>query len=132
MPPAHFKVQEHVIDASHIREFPAATSPPGSDVTLRLSVKQYTPLQSLAVPHRNPPITILGGHANGIPREALEPLWDDLLLELRAQGGDIRAVWFVDAANHGASGVLNEHVLGEESECSTESCKCDMQGVILC
>lgn len=60
-----FTIQEHTIEASHIREYARATAH-SQDEKLYLSVKQYTPKDN-----QNPQkgdVTIIGGHANGFPK----------------------------------------------------------------
>ena len=57
------------------------------------------------------PVTIIAGHANGLPKEVYEPLWDELHSKLR---GRIQAIWIADCAHQGASGVLNEQSLGDD------------------
>jgi hypothetical protein len=60
-----FRIDEHVVDASHIRGFPRATSTTQEEV-LQLSVKHYTPLDNT-----NPSpgdLTIVAAHANGFPK----------------------------------------------------------------
>ena len=65
MAPPVFDVKEHVIDASHIREYPRATAH-SEDEVLRLAVKQYIPKDN-----PNPQVgdvTIIGAHANGLSK----------------------------------------------------------------
>jgi hypothetical protein len=60
-----FKVQEHTLTTSHIREYPRATADHQDD-ELKLAIKQYTPFDN-----QNPKsgdVTIIGGHANGFPK----------------------------------------------------------------
>jgi len=60
-----FKVQEHTLTTSHIREYPGATA--GSqDDELKLAVKQYTPRDNQDPKPGD--LTIIGGHANGFPK----------------------------------------------------------------
>jgi len=60
-----FKVQEHTLTTSHIREYPGATA--GSqDDELKLAVKQYTPRDNQDPKPGD--VTIIGGHANGFPK----------------------------------------------------------------
>jgi hypothetical protein len=62
---SRFKVQEHTIITSHIREYARATAS-GQDEDLKLAIKQYTP-----VDNQDPKpgdVTIIGGHANGFPK----------------------------------------------------------------
>lgn len=106
-----FKVTEHRIPGQHIREYPHATST-AQETPLRLVIKQYTPLDN---PDPSPgDITIIATHANAVPKEAYEPLWDDLLPRLRARGVRVRGVWVADMAHQGASAAANEDELGDD------------------
>lgn len=61
----HFRIDEHKIEASHIRNFPRALATHENDV-LHLAIKQYTPLNN-----PNPQegdITIIAAHANAFPK----------------------------------------------------------------
>jgi hypothetical protein len=60
-----FTIQEHTIEASHIREYARATSH-SQDEKLYLHIKQYTPKDNTN-PQKGD-ITIIGGHANGFPK----------------------------------------------------------------
>jgi hypothetical protein len=60
-----FNVKEHIIDASHIREFARATAS-AQDAVLKLHVKQYTPKDNTSP--RNGDVTLIGAHANGFPK----------------------------------------------------------------
>ncbi|GME33074.1 hypothetical protein GTA08_BOTSDO00999 [Neofusicoccum parvum] len=106
-----FEVKEHVIPCQHIRAYPRATAHEQEEV-LHLSVKQY-------IPRDNPnprvgDVTIIGTHAQGFPKELYEPLWAEIHGRAKSAGFSIRSIWFADVANQGASGVLNEHKLGNE------------------
>ncbi|KAG6255635.1 hypothetical protein E4U24_006547 [Claviceps purpurea] len=103
---SQFHVTEHVIDGAHIREYPRATAD-DQDAPLVLHVKQYTPRNNPSP--RKGDVTIIGGHANGFPKELYEPLWDHLLEELNKHGVRIRAIWIADCAWQGRSGVLNQN-----------------------
>ena len=106
-----FRVTEHEIPCSHLRQYPHATINP-EDQELRLAVKQYTPLDN---PNPQPgDITILGAHANGFPKELYEPLWDSLLQHSKKSGFRIRHIFIADVAHQGYSGVLNESKLGND------------------
>jgi hypothetical protein len=132
-----FKAIEHVIPGQHIREYPNGTKQRQEDV-LQLSIKQYIPLNSPSPPPENS-ITLIGVHGNGFPKvnlclctnqrlertnaqpkETYEPLWDDLYLNLQSRNVHIRSIWMADCSNQGASGVLNEHVLGDDRSWRTE------------
>jgi hypothetical protein len=67
-----FRIDEHVLEASHIRGFPRATATNQEEV-LHLAIKQYTPLENT-----NPQpgdITIIAAHANGFPKVSLPVLY---------------------------------------------------------
>ncbi|KAI6798278.1 toxin biosynthesis protein-like protein [Hortaea werneckii] len=110
MSASKFSVREHVLPTSHIREYPHATSGDQEDV-LQLAVKQYTPRRKVQA---KTTITIIGGHANGFPKELYEPLWDDLLERLQAKDVAIGNIFIADVAHQGTSGVLNEEKLGND------------------
>lgn len=61
----YYRIDEHIIDASHIRGFPRATSTTEEEV-LQLAVKQYTPLENTKPKPGD--ITIVAAHANGFPK----------------------------------------------------------------
>ena len=61
----YFRLDEHKIEASHIRSFPRALSTHEND-TLYLAVKQYTPLNN-PTPQEGD-ITIIAAHANAFPK----------------------------------------------------------------
>ncbi|KID92926.1 hypothetical protein MGU_00515 [Metarhizium guizhouense ARSEF 977] len=105
MAAALFNVKEHIIDASHIREFAYATAN-SQDAALKLHVKQYTPKDNPS-PQRGD-VTLIGAHANGFPKELYEPFLNDLNQELNSCGMRIRDVWFADCAWQGQSGILNQ------------------------
>jgi hypothetical protein len=60
-----FKVQEHTLTTSHIREYPRATADHQDD-ELKLAIKQYTPFDNQDPKPGD--VTIIGGHANGFPK----------------------------------------------------------------
>ncbi|KAF3051405.1 hypothetical protein E8E11_004573 [Didymella keratinophila] len=107
----HFQIDEHKIEASHIRSFPRALATHENDV-LHLAIKQYTPLNN-----PNPQegdITIIAAHANAFPKELYEPLWDELLQRSHNFGFRIRSIWIADVVHQGHSSVLNEDKLGND------------------
>ena len=125
-----FRITEHVIDCQYVREYPRATATP--DAPLKLAVKQYIPVENL---HPQPgDVTLVGIHGTGYPgyacstllsqavsvdksiQELYEPLWEDLVAQAKKNSVRIRAVWMADAANQGASGILNEQYLGNDRE----------------
>ena len=126
-----FRVQEHPLPCSYIREYPLATAD-GQEDTLHLAIKQYTPLDNLS-PQKGD-VTIIGAHANGFPKviesslwvcrevadsslqELYEPMWDEMYKQLKASGIRIRSIWIADVAHQGQSSVLNENKLGNDRE----------------
>jgi len=106
-----FAVREHVLECQHIREYARATSHSQEDV-LHLAIKQYTPLDNLQPSGGD--VTIIAAHANGFPKELYEPLWDDLHACSKTNGFRIRSIWIADVAQQGASGILNENLLGND------------------
>ena len=115
MATGRFRIQEHILPASHIREYYRSTADDQEDV-LHIAVKQYTPIEYSLVEQHG--VTIVGAHANGFPKELYEPLWDELYDRLKAQNVRIRSIWIADVAHQGQSSVLNEHRLGDDRESS--------------
>jgi len=129
MPSSVFEIKEHTVECQHIREYARATAHSQEDV-LQLSIKQYIPLDN-----QHPEVgdlTIIGAHANGFAKvsalyrpsrwveitetlqEMYEPLWEELYSVSKTKGFRIRSIWIADVAQQGASGVLNENVLGDD------------------
>lgn len=71
-----FRIDEHIIEGSHIRGFPRTTSTTQEEV-LHLAVKQYTPLDN----SRPKPgdVTIIAAHANGFPKVCKFHIWVSFL-----------------------------------------------------
>lgn len=111
MSSTYFQIDEHKLEASHIRGFPRATSTKQEEV-LHLVIKQYTPLRNKSPQPGD--ITIIAAHANGFAKELYEPLWDDLLQRCEQHGFGIRGIWIADVVHQGWSGVLNEDKLGND------------------
>ncbi|KAJ9651024.1 hypothetical protein H2198_009676 [Neophaeococcomyces mojaviensis] len=109
---SNYRIIEHKIPCSYIREFPRALANNQED-TLHLAVKQYIPIDN---PNPRPgDITIIAAHANGFPKELYEPLWEDLLTTSKKKHSfRIRSIWIADVAHQGASSVLNENLLGND------------------
>ncbi|KAK4694776.1 hypothetical protein P7C71_g2854, partial [Lecanoromycetidae sp. Uapishka_2] len=120
MSTSYFGVREHIIPCSYIREYPGALLNNQED-TLRLHVKQYTPLDGSQ--HRPGAITIVGAHANAFPKELYEALWDDLYEALKERGESIAGIWISDVAHQGLSGVLNEDKIGNDRSPAPEDNK---------
>ncbi|KAL8392200.1 hypothetical protein RB595_002406 [Gaeumannomyces hyphopodioides] len=113
-----FEIKEHIIDASHIREYPRATAHSQEEV-LKVAVKQYIPKSN---PNPQPgDVTVIGAHANGFPKELYEAMWEDLVSASAARGFRIRAIWIADIAWQGVSGALNEGRLGSDPSWSDAS-----------
>ena len=47
-----------------------------------------------------------------VTQECFEPLWDDIVRT--SEVPNIRGIWVADACYNGASGVLNEQLLGDD------------------
>ncbi|KAF2631978.1 alpha/beta-hydrolase [Macroventuria anomochaeta] len=107
----YFRLDDHKIEASHIRSFPRALSTHENDV-FHLAIKQYTPLNNPAP--QDGDITIIAAHANAFPKELYEPLWDELLQRSQGFGFKIRSIWIADVVHQGHSSVLNEDKLGND------------------
>ncbi|KAK2002319.1 alpha/beta-hydrolase [Colletotrichum falcatum] len=108
-----FHVKEHILDGSHIREFPRALARSQEDV-LKLAVKEYIPKDN---PNPKPgDVTIIGAHANGFPKELYEALWQELHAESIKPSSTfrIRSIIIADAAWQGASAAINEPLLGND------------------
>ncbi|KAF1968314.1 hypothetical protein BU23DRAFT_558549 [Bimuria novae-zelandiae CBS 107.79] len=107
----YFRIDEHTLDASHIRGFPRTTSTHQNEV-LQLAIKQYTPLNNTKPQPGD--ITIIAAHANAFPKELYEPLWDELLKISKQHSFNIRGIWIADVVHQGQSSVLNEDKLGND------------------
>ena len=71
MPPVYFGVTEHIVNAQHIREYPAATATDGAK--LKLHVKHYKP--KVSPPPESDAVTIIAAHANAFPK--VGHFWDE-------------------------------------------------------
>ncbi|KAI5800122.1 Alpha/beta hydrolase family-domain-containing protein [Geopyxis carbonaria] len=112
---ALYDIVEHVIPASHIREYPRATTSGLTDTRpLRLAVKQYVPKQLTHGHSEVGSVTLVFCHANAFHKELYEAYFDDLLIAAESQGLSIRSIWAADAAHQGMSGILNERELGDD------------------
>lgn len=69
MSPAAFRVQEHSIPTSYIREYPRATAE-DQEEDLYLAIKQYIPKKSFKASNE---VTVIGAHANGFPKVRRQP-----------------------------------------------------------
>ena len=106
-----FTVREHVLSTQYITEYPGAALN-NQEEDLKLHVKQYIPTGCEGkVPGA---VTIIGTHGNGFLKELYEPFWEELYMVLKKQGQEIQSIWIADFANQGASGILNEHDLGND------------------
>ena len=106
-----FRVTEHTVQCQHIREYPHATAASQED-PLYLAVKQYTPFSNASPTPGD--VTIVVTTANAMPKEAYEPLFEELVSASRASDHKIRGIWVADMAHEGASSVLNEKHLGND------------------
>ncbi|KAJ6028165.1 hypothetical protein N7540_003741 [Penicillium herquei] len=107
MPSSKFQVIEHSIPCQSIREYHRAGK--RDNPLLQLAIKQYVPLNNTTPSPDD--VTIIAGHANGIPKECYEPIWEELLSLTSVK---IKAIWIADSSNQGASGVMNEDELGDD------------------
>jgi hypothetical protein len=83
-----FRLDEHTINASHIRGFPRSTATHENEV-LQLAIKQYTPLNNA-----NPKpgdITIIAAHANAFPKVRIFHL-GRIVLSVSATLKDMRLI----------------------------------------
>ena len=106
-----FHIVEHIVPCSHIREYPRAVLD-AQETVLHLHVKQYIPIDNPKP--QSGDVTIIAAHANGFPKELYEPLWEDLHARSKSHNFCIRSIWISDVAQQGASGVLNEDLLGND------------------
>ena len=51
-------------------------------------------------------------------KELYEPLWDEIYARSKANGFRIRSIWIADNVHQGASGVLNESLIGNDRKLS--------------
>ncbi|KAF5021532.1 hypothetical protein F66182_6414 [Fusarium sp. NRRL 66182] len=86
-----FKIKEHIVEASYIREYAHATSH-SQDEKLQLHVKQYIPKDN----------------------ELYEPLWEDIYQEAKSRNLNIHSILIADAAWQGQSGLINKDSLGND------------------
>ncbi|KAF7589198.1 hypothetical protein BBP40_004686 [Aspergillus hancockii] len=108
-----FKIIEHVLPGQHIREYYHSVKGRQESI-IQIAIKQYIPLDLLD-PISKDAITIIAVPGNAAPKEAYEPLWEDLYACLKEHSIPLRGIWIADVSNQGASGVLNEHVQGDTS-----------------
>ncbi|KAH3510194.1 hypothetical protein KXV55_002997 [Aspergillus fumigatus] len=103
-----FRVVEHIIPGQHIREHPHALRG-RQETALKLAIKQYIPCDQTE-PILENAVTIIGAHGNRFPK-----MREDLYAQLKKRSIPVRGIWIADASNQGASGVLNEHVQGDNT-----------------
>jgi hypothetical protein len=115
MPSSRFNITKHVFPGQHIRQYAGGTRNREEDI-LQLEAEQYTPLDN--GDSQTGDITIIAVGAVSFPKEAYEPFHDELLAIFEQRGLRIRSIWSVDKSDHGASGVLNEHVQGDDPSVS--------------
>lgn len=112
MSTANYHVEEHVLPCSYVREYPRAVRNEEDDV-LHMHIKRYTPISNVRPEPYD--VTFIAAHANGVPKEMYEPLWDELLAYSRkTKKFRIRSIWIADVAHQGQSSVLNEKKLGND------------------
>lgn len=107
-----FHCQTHTVPGQHIRHYAHSTAH-DQHATFYIHVKQYTPRDNLKPQAGD--VTIIATHASGVPKEAYEPVWDELLASSRRGCKyKIRNIFTVDCHNQGASGRLNKDIMGDE------------------
>jgi pimeloyl-ACP methyl ester carboxylesterase len=109
---AHFDIIEHTVRAQYTRHYLRGAEV-GAHSSLRLAVKQYVPKKP-RIHSQVQLLTVIGAHGNGLPKELLEPLWDDLHERLDPSRHAIKSIWVADQAHQGQSGVINEGLLGND------------------
>ncbi|GMG07820.1 unnamed protein product [Aspergillus oryzae] len=110
-----FRIIEHTIPGQHIRESPRSIRG-RQETPIKIAIKQYIPNDADRLdPTPDNAITIIGVPGNGSPKEIYEPLWEDLYRQLKKLSVPVRGIWVADTSNQGASAVLNEEVLGDQS-----------------
>jgi hypothetical protein len=115
MASSRFKITTHVFPGQHIRQCADATRNREEDI-LYLEAKQYTPLENGEPRYGDTTIIAVG--AVSFPKETYEPFHDELLALFKQRGLRIRSIWPIDKSDHGASGVLNEHVQDDDPSAS--------------
>ncbi|PLB55595.1 hypothetical protein P170DRAFT_506158 [Aspergillus steynii IBT 23096] len=108
-----FKVIEHVLPGQHIREYPHSIRG-RQETPLQIAIKQYVPID-IQQPVPENAVTIIGAPGNGSPKETYEPLWEDLYGQLKKLEVPVRGIWMADSSNQGGSAVLNENVMGDQT-----------------
>lgn len=111
-----FTVTEHIIPATHIREYASAVRA-DQEAVLRLHIRQYVPKSPPLSTTACPAITIISTHGNGFPKETHEALWDDLLSALNSHPSPpftIASIWIADPTHQGLSYTLNEDLLSDD------------------
>lgn len=110
----YFNCTEHIVEGQHIRGYAHSTSD-NEEAVLHLAVKEYAPKH----PDLDPVgVTIVASHASAFPKELYESIWDDLYeYSQQTTAFSIKSIWITDAANQGASGLLNAGKLGNERKC---------------
>lgn len=111
MSDSNFTIKKHTFPGQHIRHYAGANRHRDEDVQY-LEVKQYTPLDNKSAQEGD--ITVIGTCAVSFPKEMYEPLWDDLLAKFNSIGLRVRSIWCMDKSDHGASGILNEEIQGDD------------------
>ncbi|CAI6336241.1 unnamed protein product [Periconia digitata] len=106
-----FTVKKHIITCQSIRGGAHATTTAAQPASLKLAVKEYIPKTDRVRDANTTRVTIIAAHANGIPKEAYEPLWEELGWRL---GDSLGGIWIADCAHQGESGVLNEGLVGHD------------------
>lgn len=107
----HFHIQQFTVPGQRIREYPGA-SLDGSDCQFDLCVTRYVPKHRANA--TSDPLNIIAAGGNSFPKELYQPLWADLLQQAHGKRWAIKAIWTLDMAHQGDSGLLNAKKLGDD------------------
>jgi hypothetical protein len=106
---SNFTIDELVFPGVFPRGHRRCTQSPSD--RLDVVVNRYTPRNNPSSQRGDVTLVLL--HANGFHKELYEPFFDALLVRSEKAGFRIRGIWAPDIAHQGASGVRNEHKLGD-------------------
>ncbi|KAJ5622178.1 hypothetical protein N7528_005410 [Penicillium herquei] len=105
-----FRIVSHLIPVHSFREYQQGIIDEAKDVYL--AVKQYIPL--LNQHNDSDPMTIVAAGGVGFPKEAYEPLFEQVLRKTSLAGLNIQSIWIADPFNIGESAVANRENLGRD------------------
>lgn len=115
MAPKYFDVIEHEVLSTYVREYSGATIL-NQEERLYLPVKQYVVKHASANASKGklPPVTIIACGSAGTPKEAYEPIWEDLYEQSQQVGFTIGSIWMADPVNQGKGELMNAGKLGDD------------------